>query len=59
MPPNARKVGKTRAKGTPSSPNHPARVNTMEANTKKNNQKRKKSKIISLILQVFNIHAYL
>ena len=56
---DARKVGKTRAKGTPSSLNHPTRVNTIEANTKNNNQRRKKSKIFSLILQIFNIHAQL
>ena len=34
---DARKIGETRANGTPSSLNLPARVNTMEANTKNKN----------------------
>ena len=57
FPPDAREVRETRAMGTPSSPNHPARVNTTEANTKNSNQRRKENKILSLILQIFNIHA--
>ena len=50
-------MGETRAKGSPSSLNHPARVNTIKANTKNSNQRREKNKILSLILQIFNIQS--
>ena len=39
------RIGITRANGTPNSLNHLARVNTIEENTKKKNQRRRKSKI--------------
>ena len=43
---DAGKGGITRAKGAPSYPKHPARVNTVETNIRNSNQRRKKREIL-------------